>query len=245
MSKRKLEEKSASVSDCATKKAKVVEPIVITTPYDWVQLRVLCDDIAYIRRIIVVSAGITLYNLHRIIHYCAKYKDNLGFEHVFNIKNEKYGSGAGLEKGRTSDRKTRLLQLLSTTGEAFQYVYGQLKVTLLLEAIKNGEKQKMVWLPKLCLGSKGTFPAESSCDDLQQLQQYKPLKTIDIDKINKILMHESFGANQKTNKATKRAGPSILCKSNQPNSTIALIYKRPIEEVTDSESSVSSEGDGA
>jgi len=193
----------------------------------------------------VVPAGITLFNLHRIIQYSAKYKDDLGIEHAFFVNKEKYGSGVGSgvgSKGRTSDRKTRLMQLFTTTGEYFEYVYGHLKMNLCLEAMKKGDEQKLDWLPRLCTGSKGKFPPEISCSDFQLIKQHKAQKEINIDKINKILMHERFGANQKTNQSDKRLGPSILCQSNEPNSTIALIYKRPIEVLSDfSESSHSTD----
>jgi len=101
-------------------------------------------------------------------------------------------------------------------------------------ATKNGTKEKLAWLPKICTGSKGTFPPEPACLDLQILQKYIPSRFIDIDKLNKVYMHERFGANQQTNKTEKRPGPSILCSSSEPHSTIALIYKRPIVPVDES-----------
>jgi len=135
---------------------------------------------------------------------------------------------------RLSDRKVRLMQVIQNTGDSFQYVYGLLKCSLVVIATKNGTKEKLSWLPRICSGSVGTFPPEMSCSDLQQISQYTPSRFIDIDTINKIYMHERFGANQQTNKNEKRMGPSILCQSTYPNSTISLIFKRPIVSMYDS-----------
>jgi hypothetical protein len=205
-----------------------------TTPHDWIQIKLECDDIKNIRRVFVIFSGITLYNLHRIIHYSASYEDNLGIEHNFLIKNQKYGSGVGDNMKRMSDRKVRLMQVIQNTGETFQYVYGLLKCSLVVIATKNGTKEKLSWLPRICSGSVGTFPPEISCSDLQQISRYTPFRFINIDTINKIYMHERFGANQITNKNEKRMGPSILCQSTQPHSTISLIFKRPIVSLYDS-----------
>lgn len=204
------------------------------SPNDWVQITVECDDIKKIRRVFVIFAGITLFNLHRIIHIAASYEDNLGIEHYFNIKNQKYGSGVGDNSKRLSDRKTRLMQVIQNTGESFQYSYGLLKCSLVVIATKIGTKEKLCWLPRICSGSIGTFPPESVCMDLQSLTRFVPSKRLDLDALNKIYMHERFGANQQTNKSEKRVGPSILCQSAQPHSTISLIYKRPIIAMYDS-----------
>jgi len=126
------------------------------------------------------------------------------------------------------------MQAIQNTGETFQYVYGQLRCSLVVIATKNGTKEKLSWLPRICSGSIGTFPPESDCADLQQLQQFNPTRFLNLDGINKIYMHERFGANQQTNKREKRNGPSILCQSAQPQSTIALIYKRPIIDLYES-----------
>jgi len=182
----------------------------------------------------VIFAGITLFNLHRIIQIAAMYEDNLGIEHYFNIKNQKYGSGVGDNSKRLSDRKTRLMQVIQNTGESFQYNYGLLKCSLVVIATKIGTKEKLCWLPRICSGSIGTFPPEPVCADLQLITRFIPSKRLEIDALNKIYMHERFGANQQTNKSEKRVGPSILCQSSQPHSTISLIYKRPIVTMYDS-----------
>jgi len=146
------------------------------------------------------------------------------------INNEKYTSGVEKQvRDSTNDRKVRLLQVISSTEDVFQYCYGALNFDITIQAIKKGDQLKIDWLPRICTGSRGTFPGEHSLQDLNQIQTFKPKKVINIDKINKTLMHERFGANQKTNVATKRTGPSILCQSNTPHTTISSIYKRPIE----------------
>jgi hypothetical protein len=208
-----------------------------SSPHDWVQLTFECDDVSKIRRVFVVFSGITLYNLHRIIQIAAGYEDNIGLEHYFLIKSQRYGSGVGDSTKRLSDRKTRLMQVIQNTGESFQYYYGLLKCSLVVVATKIGTKEKISWLPRICSGSVGTFPPELSCTDIQQITRFIPSRHIDIDSLNKIYMHERFGANQITNKNEKREGPSILCQSTQPHSTISLIYKRPILDLYDSEDS--------
>jgi len=210
------------------------EILPISSPYDWVQIILHCDDIKSIRWVYVVFAEITLYNLHRIILYTSTYADNLGLEHYFFINNQKYGSGIGDNSKRLSDRKARLMQVLPNIGENFQYVYGKLSCSLVVMATKNGTKEKISWLPRICSGSIGTFPPESECADLEQIRQYNPTRFLNIDAINKLFMHERFGANQQTNKREKRLGPSILCQSAQPHSTISLIYKRPIIDLYES-----------
>eukprot|EP01123_Difflugia_compressa_P008968 TRINITY_DN284_c2_g1_i1.p1 TRINITY_DN284_c2_g1~~TRINITY_DN284_c2_g1_i1.p1 ORF type:complete len:290 (-),score=45.81 TRINITY_DN284_c2_g1_i1:75-944(-) len=243
--------------DNTSKRPKIRQVSSIATPHDWVQLRVTCQDMnEQLRWILVIPAGITLYNLHRIIHYCAKYSDDSTIDHWFNIKNDKYGSGGGTtatmsltadEKAKIiTDRKTRFMQVIQNSNDSFEYVYGLLRLTVTMDAIKSGDKQKMDWLPRLCIGSKGTLPPEEFCNDINQIRQFKPRKTVNIDKINKVLMHERFGANQKTNKSTKRDGPSsLLCHAHhdQPHSAITLIYKRPIDGPTEESSSCYTEED--
>jgi hypothetical protein len=236
MAKRRLEkpESSPTKKQPETGLVSQRETNPISSAHDWVQITMECEDIRKIRRVFVVFGEITLYNLHRIIHYSGNYEDNLGLEHAFYIRNEKYGSGIGDNTKRLNDRKVRFMQVLQNTGETFQYVYGQLRCSLVVIATKNGTKEKLSWLPKLCSGSKGTFPPESACSDLQLIRSYRPTRYVNIDKINKTYMHERFGANQQTNKVEKRVGPSILCQSSEPHSTISLIYKRPIISIYDS-----------
>eukprot|EP01124_Arcella_intermedia_P037179 TRINITY_DN9899_c0_g1_i1.p1 TRINITY_DN9899_c0_g1~~TRINITY_DN9899_c0_g1_i1.p1 ORF type:complete len:253 (+),score=49.65 TRINITY_DN9899_c0_g1_i1:34-792(+) len=211
----------------------------ITSPYDWVQLKGICNTIKDLKRIIVVPAGITLFNIHRVILFSGKYRGDVGLDHSFTFHGEKYTSG--LEKSvkeAYNDRKVRLLQVIASTQDAFQYAYGPLSFQFTVEAIKKAEKQKLDWLPRVCTGSRGTFPTEISLGEpQQQWATFKPKKEIHIDKINKTLMHERFGANQKTNNTSKRAGPSILCQSNTPHSTISMIYKRPIQIPSDNSDS--------
>jgi len=200
----------------------------LAAPTDWVQITLECDNLEKIRRVFVIFAGITLYNLHRIIQISANYENNLGLEHYFIVKNIRYGSGVGDNAKRLSDRKARLMQVIQNTGESFQYYYGQLKCSLVVVATKTGTKEKLSWLPRICSGSVGTFPPESGCTDLTQITRFVPTRHIDLDSLNKIYMHERFGANQQTNKNEKRTGPSILCESSHPHSTISLLFKRPI-----------------
>jgi len=120
------------------------------------------------------------------------------------------------------------MQVIQNTGDSFQYYYGQLKCSLVVVATKTGTKEKLSWLPRICSGSVGTFPPEPACTDPTQITRFIPSRHIDLDSLNKIYMHERFGANQQTNKSEKRTGPSILCESTHPHSTISLIFKRPI-----------------
>jgi len=173
-----------------------------------------------------------------VILYSGKYKGDVGLDHFFTFRGEKYTSGLDKSvKEAYNDRKVRLLQVIASTQDSFQYSYGPLAFEFTVEAIKKADKQKLDWLPRVCTGSRGTLPPESSLGDPPQWATFKPKKEIHIDKINKTLMHERFGANQKTNSTSKRAGPSILCQSNSPHSTIALIYKRPLQIPSDNSDS--------
>jgi len=210
---------------------KVVEVQKICSTFDWVQIKAVCTNFKSLKRIFVVDAGMTLYNIHRVFLFSGKHRGDLGLDHTFVVKGYTYTSGADKQiRDGYNDRKVRLFQVLSGSQEDFQYFYGSLKFEVSVQAVKKGDKVKLDWLPRVCTGSKGSYPPEPAMFDVNFLQNFKPKREINIDKINKTLMHERFGANQKTNIKTKRDGPSILCqKSHAPHSTIAAIYRRAIE----------------
>jgi len=55
----------------------------ISSPYDWVQIKAIATTTKDIKRIFVVSAGITLFNIHRVFLFSGKYRGDLGIEHFF------------------------------------------------------------------------------------------------------------------------------------------------------------------
>lgn len=182
-------------------------------------------------RLIVVNAGFTLFNLHRVFMIAFKYKDNLAIEHNFIHKSGKYGSGPGKRSGRMSDRTVKLNDLFRDMNDELIYQYGQLECQISIDTCKFGCNSSIrSWVPRCVEGSQGNFPPENKCNDKAAILKHKVSSSFDINKINKKLMFERFGVNQ-TQNARKRQGPSVLCFGEvDPTEIVLNHYRKPLKE---------------